>query len=192
MVHEPSVEGRPLDETRLLNDARRGDQGAFEELVRIHQHDALRLAYLLVGDHAEAEDVTQEAFVKAYRAMSRFRSEAPFRPWLLAIVRNEASNRRRSRGRRLRLAERVAAEPLSGDAAPSPETVTIGRAEAQELLDAVGRLGEKYRMVIVCRYLLGLTESETATVLGVPDGTVKSRCSRGLERLRASMEGQDD
>ena len=188
---DTSVEGRPLDETQLVSDARSGDLGAFEELVRIHQSTAIRLAYLLVRDHGEAEEVAQDAFVKAYRALDRFREGSPFRPWLLTIVRNEAANRRRSSGRRRRLALRVAAEPVSGDAAPFPETVIIDAERARTVLAAVDGLPDRYRMVVSLRFLLGLTEAETSAVLGVATGTVKSRTSRALERLRERMGGAD-
>jgi RNA polymerase sigma-70 factor (ECF subfamily) len=188
---DTAVEGRPLDETQLVSDARSGDLGAFEELVRIHQSTAIRLAYLLVGDQGEAEEVAQDAFVKAFRALDRFREGSPFRPWLLTIVRNEAANRRRSAGRRRRLALRVAAEPVSGDAAPSPETVVIDEERARTVLAAVDGLPDRYRLVVSLRYLLGLTEAETAVVLGVATGTVKSRTSRALGRLRNLIEAAD-
>jgi RNA polymerase sigma-70 factor (ECF subfamily) len=182
------VEGRPLDERELVIQARNGNLASFEELVRLHQGIALRLAYLLVRDHAEAEDVTQEAFIRAFRALSRFREGEPFRPWLLTIVRNEASNRRRSRGRRIGLAMRVAAEPVSGDAAPSPEAAIIEEEEARAALSAVDALPEKYRLVVACRFLLGLSEADTARTLGLAAGTVKSRTSRALARLRNELE----
>ena len=182
------MEGRPLDEKELITRARSGDLGAFEDLVRTYQSSALRLAYLLVRDHGEAEDLTQDAFVKAYRAMSKFREDAPFRPWLLTIVRNEASNRRRSSGRRTGLVDRVVAEPTSGDAAPSPETVAMRNEDAKEVLAAVDLLPERQRVVVACRYLLGLSEDETAEVLGIAVGTVKSRASRALDRLRPQLE----
>jgi RNA polymerase sigma-70 factor (ECF subfamily) len=188
---DTAVEGRPLDETQLVSDARSGDLGAFEELVRIHQSTAIRLAYLLVRDHGEAEEVAQDAFVKAFRALDRFREGSPFRPWLLTIVRNEAANRRRSRGRRRRLALRVSAEPVSGDAAPSPETVVIDEERARTVLAAVDGLPDRYRLVVSLRYLLGLSEAETAAVLGVATGTVKSRTSRALGRLRNLIEAAD-
>lgn len=116
------MEGRPLEDRDLIARAKNGDKTAFGELVRVHQGMALRVAYLVLRDHAEAEDVTQDAFVKAYRSLHRFRAEEPFRPWLLKIVRNESLNRSRSRVRRERLAVRVANDPVSGDAASSPET----------------------------------------------------------------------
>ncbi|MEX0864227.1 MAG: RNA polymerase sigma factor [Acidimicrobiia bacterium] len=188
---DTAVEGRPLDETQLVSDARSGDLGAFEELVRIHQSTAIRLAYLLVRDHGEAEEVAQDAFVKAFRALDRFREGSPFRPWLLTIVRNEAANRRRSGGRRRRLALRVAAEPVSGEAAQSPETVVIDEERARTVLVAVDGLPDRYRLVVSLRYLLGLTEAETAAVLAIATGTVKSRTSRALWRLRNLMEAAD-
>lgn len=186
-----SVEGRPLDEKELVANAKKGDVSAYGRLVAIHQHVALRLAYLVVRDHAEAEDVTQEALVKAFRALDRFRGEAPFRPWLLRIVRNEALNRVRGRGRRERLALRVAADPVSGGAAPSPEAAVIEDEERGRLLVALDSLPQRYRSVISARFLVGLSEAETAGVLRIPTGTVKSRTSRGLERLRRILEGED-
>jgi RNA polymerase sigma-70 factor (ECF subfamily) len=183
------VEGRPLDENELVDRARSGDLAAFEDLVRLHQGTALRLAYLLVRDHAEAEDVTQEAFTRAYGAMNRFRPGAPFRPWLLTIVRNVSSNRRRSRGRQIGLVVRVAADPASGGAAPSPEAEVLSDERARLTLAAVESLPERYRLVVSCRFLLGLSEAETAATLGIAAGTVKSRTSRALDMMRSRLEG---
>jgi RNA polymerase sigma-70 factor (ECF subfamily) len=100
------VEGRPLDESLLIERAQSGDVGAFEVLLTRHQDVAFRTAYLIAGRTGDAEDAAQEAFIKAYRALDRFRSDAPFRPWLLSIVANEARNRLRSSSRRAALAER--------------------------------------------------------------------------------------
>src|SRR5918996_4662674 len=99
MTLEKSVEGRPLDESDLVERARRGDVDAYEELVRNYQRVAQRVAYVVTRDEAEAQDAAQEAFVKAYYALDRFRAGGNFRPWLLKIVTNEARNRRRSAGR---------------------------------------------------------------------------------------------
>lgn len=186
------VEGRHLEENELVDRARSEDLAAFEDLVRLHQATALRLAYLLVRDHGEAEDVTQEAFIRAYGALARFRPGSPFRPWLLAIVRNVASNRRRSRGRQVGLVMRVAADPASGGAAPSPEAEVLGEERARQVLDAVEALPERYRLVVACRYLLGLSEAETAGTLGIAAGTVKSRTSRALQQMRQRLEGHLD
>src|SRR2546427_11863793 len=117
------VVDRPLDEAELVERARRGDLRAWETIVRTHQGIAFRTAYLLAGSAADAEEAAQDAFVKAYRALGRFRRGAPFRPWLLEIVGNEARNRRRSAGRREGLVLRAAHEAVSGDAAPSPAAV---------------------------------------------------------------------
>ena len=125
-------------------------------------------------------------FVKAYRALWRFRAGADFKPWLLRIVANEARNRRRSAGRRSALALRAAQEP-SGEAAPSPEATLLGAERREQLIDALNRLGEQDREAIACRYFLDLSEAETAAALGVRPGTVKSRLSRALERLRAEL-----
>jgi RNA polymerase sigma factor (sigma-70 family) len=182
------VEGRPLPESELVERARKGDQSAYGELVQAYQGIAFRTAYLVVGDAAEAEDAAQEGFVKAFYAMNRFRPGAPFRPWILQIVANEARNRRRSAGRRTALVMRSAAEAPSGEAAPSPEAATVSGEQRDELLAAVNELREEDRLVIACRYFLELTEEETAATLGWRRGTVKSRLSRALGRLRAHME----
>ena len=121
--------------------------------------------------------------MKAWRALGRFRTAEPFRPWLLRIVANEARNRRRAAGRRARLAATAAAQP-SGDAAPSPETLAVTADESRRLLEALNELPEPARLVLTCRYLLGLSEQETAAALGVRPGTVKSRTARALDLLR--------
>lgn len=186
------MEGRPLEDRDLIARAKNGDKTAFGELVRVHQGMALRVAYLVLRDHAEAEDVTQDAFVKAYRSLHRFRAEEPFRPWLLKIVRNESLNRSRSRVRRERLAVRVANDPVSGDAASSPETELLAGERRDLLLGLIEGLPLRYREVVVHRYLLGLPERETAQVLRIPVGTVKSRASRALERLRRDLAGRPE
>jgi RNA polymerase sigma factor (sigma-70 family) len=182
------VEGRPRDESDLVEQARGGDARAYEELVKMHQGIAFRTAYLVAGSAEEAEDAAQEAFVKAYRALGRFRRGAPFRPWLLRIVTNEARNRRRAAGRRASLALRAAADDTSGGAAPSPEGDLLGSERRRLLLGALGRLREEDQLVVACRYFLDLSEEETAETLGWRRGTVKSRLSRALARLRAELE----
>jgi RNA polymerase sigma factor (sigma-70 family) len=177
------VVSRP-QESELVERARRGDERAYEELVRAHQGIAFRTAYLVTGDAVDAEDAAQDAFIKAYRALGRFRAGAPFRPWLLRIVANEARNRRRSAGRRAGLVLRAAAEDPSGGAAPSPEGAVLAAEQSSALLDALNALRQEDRLVIACRYFLDLSEEETMAALGWRRGTVKSRLSRALARLR--------
>jgi RNA polymerase sigma factor (sigma-70 family) len=166
--------------------ARSGDVAAFEQLVSRYQDLAVRTAWVVTGSATEAEDAAQEAFVKAYLALGRFREGAPFRPWLLQIVVNEARNRRKSAGRRVTLMLRAAAHQRVENE-PSPEVALLAGGRQQVLLDAVNRLREEERLVVACRYFLGLSESETAETLRCPRGTVKSRLSRALDRLRNEL-----
>ena len=159
---------------------------AYEELVRRHQDVAVRTAYVISPD-GDAEDAVQEAFVKAYAALGRFRAGSPFRPWLLRIVTNEARNRRRSAGRRTGLALRVAEDRRPGDAAPSPESAVLADETRATLLAAVNALRREDQEIIGARYFLELSEAESAEALGLARGTVKSRLSRALDRLRAEL-----
>jgi RNA polymerase sigma factor (sigma-70 family) len=183
------VVGRPPDnEAALIARAQAGDSVAYGSLVRAHQDLAFRVACLAGGSAADAEEAAQEGFVKAWRALPRFRTGSPFRPWLLAIVANEARNRRRAAGRRAGLALRAAqqAERSAGSGgAASPETLVLASARRETLLASLAALDERDRAVLTCRYLLELSEEETAAALGCRRGTVKSRTSRALERLRA-------
>ena len=178
---------RPLDETELVELARRGDLAAWETIVRAYQGIAFRTAYLFCGSAADAEEAAQDGFVKAYRALGRFRRGSPLKPWLLRIVANEARNRRRAAGRREALALRAAGEARPGDAVPSPEADLLAGESRRRLLEAVERLSDEHRDAIACRYFLELSEDETAAALGIRRGTVKSRVARALERLRAEL-----
>ena len=163
---------------------------AYEELVRRYQDVAVRTAHVISPD-GDAEDAVQEAFVKAYAALGRFRAGSPFRPWLLRIVANEARNRRRSAGRRAGLALRAAEDRRPGDAAPSPESAVLAGESRAALLAAVNALRDEDREIIAARYFLELSEAETAETLALPRGTVKSRLSRALGRLRAQLAATD-
>jgi RNA polymerase sigma-70 factor (ECF subfamily) len=185
------VEGRPLDDAELVTRAQRGDISAYEDLVRMHEGLALRAAFLIVGDHDEAEDAVQTAFVKAYYALPRFHTGAPFRPWLLRIVTNEARNRRTSVGRRAQLALRLSDAGPRVDAAPSPEAAAARQEERERLLAAVRALPEREALVVAYRFFLDLSEAETAQALGCPTGTVKSRLSRALARLRITLQREE-
>lgn len=169
----------------LVARARDGDHEAFGELVRRHQAAALRLAAAVLGSKEEARDVVQDAFVKAYGALGRFRGDAPVRPWLLRIVANEAKNSRRGSARRSH--REVRQGRLAVVPPPGPDELAALSMDARHVLDALATLRDDDREVLVYRYVVGLTETETADSIGAPVGTVKSRASRALTRLRAAM-----
>jgi RNA polymerase sigma-70 factor, ECF subfamily len=180
------VEGPSKEERELVSRARAGDVRAYEELVRVHQGVALRTAYLITRNEAEAEDAAQVGFVKAYTSLGRFDPERPFRPWLLRIVGNEARNRLRSAGRRSRL--ELASSDRVERTAPSPESGVVEGERRRELLEALESMREGDREVIGLRYFLDLGEAEMAEALDVAPGTVKSRLARAMGRLRTVLE----
>ena len=190
-VRTDSVEGRPTEDAALVERSRNGDHDAYAELVTRYQAIAARTAYVITGTAADAEDVAQDAFVKAYYALDRFRTGAPFRPWLLRIVANEAINRRKAAGRRPTVGLSVVEDRASGDTALSPEASALARERREVVLDALRRMREDDRLVIAYRYFFELSEVEMADALGVARGTVKSRLSRAIARLRAVMEGDE-
>ncbi|MCO8272798.1 sigma-70 family RNA polymerase sigma factor [Actinoplanes sp. TRM 88003] len=173
-----------------MSRARGGDRGAYEVLVARYTVPAHRAAVLL-GAGDDADDVVQEALVKAYRQLSRYRGESGFRPWLLAIVANETRNLHRSRRRRDGLALRAAsaAEPLPD--APDPADTVLARERRARLVERLRGLDRRDQDVLVCRFLLDLSEQETAAALGLPKGTVKSRTSRALARLREHLRTEE-
>jgi len=174
-----------IEDAELIARARAGDVAAYEAIVRRYQDVAVRTAHLICPE-TDADDAVQEAFIKAFDALPRFREGSPIRPWLLRIVANEARNRRRSAGRRQGLALRAAAGALPRTAA-GPEQIVMAAEERSELLAALATLRDDDREVLGARFLLDLSESETAETLGIPRGTVKSRTSRALSRLREAL-----
>lgn len=172
-------------ESDLVRRARRGDEAAWEALVRRYQEPVFRLAYLILGDAADAEDAAQEAFIRAWAALVRFDETRPLRPWLLSIVANLARNRRRSVGRYWAALQRAfLSEPHHHEPPPAGTPAS----DARRLREAVERLRPDARDVIYLRYFLGLSEAETAATLAIPPGTAKSRHSRALAQLRAVIE----
>lgn len=180
---------RPQTEAQLVDRARGGDADAYADLVRRLGQLAFRTALVLSASEADAQDAAQEAFVKAWRALPRFRPGAPFRPWLLAIVANEARTRRRATGRREGWTLRVADELRASDAgSSSPETALLASERQGALLAALATLPAPWREVVMLRHVVGLDEAQAAAALGVRRGTVKSRLSRALDRLRTEVE----
>jgi RNA polymerase sigma-70 factor (ECF subfamily) len=170
-------------EPELIRQASAGESDAWEALVRTHQQPIFRLAYLLLGDADEAEDVAQETLIRAHQALARFDADRPLRPWLLRITANLAHNRRRSVQRYLEALRRT----FLG--APSfVDPVEHQGEEARELWQAIRHLRAADQEVVYLRYFLELSEADTARALGVAQGTVKSRLSRALGRLRALID----
>jgi RNA polymerase sigma-70 factor (ECF subfamily) len=166
-------------EHALVRAAQAGSATAMEELFRRHWPAAHRAAWLVVHDAAAAEDVAQEAFLAAVRALHRFDRRRPFGPWLHRIVVNRAIDHARAREVRREVGEELVAEPV----APA----VAGPGASEELVAALARLAPEQRAVIVMRHLLGFTPGEIARALGLPRGTVNSRLRRGLDALQEPM-----
>lgn len=169
-----------------------GDSDAYAEIVRNHSA-AARSTAVVLGAGDDADDIVQEAFVKAYQTLHRLRADAPFRPWLLRIVANETRNRYRAHHRRAareqwsaQLGERL----LPAAADPAASMLTTER--RKELVSVLRDLPESQLMAVSCRYLLDLDERETAAVIGCRPGTVKSRVHRALARMRDELEKAEE
>ena len=178
-----------IEDAEAIARARDGDLDAYGVLVARYTLPAHRAAFLL-GAGEESDDIVQEAFVKAFRHLSGFRAGEPFGPWLLRIVANETRNLTRSRRRRAALALRLGSAESAesaGLAADGPVDAVLAAERRTRLVTAVSALPERERQVLVCRYFLDLSEAETAQVLGWPLGSVKSRTSRALNRLRGLL-----
>jgi RNA polymerase sigma-70 factor, ECF subfamily len=164
----------------LVRAAQRGSEEAVEALFRRHWRHAHRAAYLIVRDADAAEDIAQEAFLSALRALDRFDRRRPFRPWLHRIVVNRAIDHARARTLRREV----------GDAAIDEAPAADGEARLDpDLSAALAGLDPEQRAAIVLRYLLEYTPGEIARMLDLPRGTVNSRLRRGLDRLADSLEG---
>jgi RNA polymerase sigma-70 factor (ECF subfamily) len=171
---------RRANDAALVRAAQRGSERAVEELFARHWPDAYRTALLIAHDRAAAEDIAQEAFLSALRALPRFDGRRPLRPWLHRIVVNRAIDWARSR----RLRREVGVDALPEVAAP-PEAADLGLGP---LAAALGRLSPEHRAVVVMRYLLELTPGEIAATLDLPRGTVNSRLRRALDALGVVLE----
>lgn len=165
-------------EDALLRGAREGDPGATSRLFDIHWPDAWRVALGVTGDAAAADDVAQEAFLRAVRSLHRFDGRRPFRVWLHRVVANEARDHLRRERRRAGLPGRLAAD-----------TPPVGAPEGVPgLTEALLALSDDQRAVVFLHFWVGHTVDEVATVLGVPAGTVRSRLARAMGALRAHPE----
>jgi RNA polymerase sigma-70 factor, ECF subfamily len=173
--------GSRRQERRLVRGVQRGDAAALEELFRREWPRAYRAAYLVVHDAAAAEDIAQEAFLAAVRAIDRFDRGRPFGPWMHRIVVNRAIDVTRARSLR-REVDAAAAE--SAEAPPDPPSSPL----SDDVVSALGDLSPEHRAVVVLRYLFDYTPGEIAQALDMPRGTVNSRLRRALDHLGEVIE----
>jgi RNA polymerase sigma-70 factor (ECF subfamily) len=170
-------------ERSLVRRAQRGSEEAIEALFRSHWPRAWRAAYLIVHDPGAAEDIAQEAFLAAIRALDRFDRRRPFGPWLHRIVVNRAIDWTRARALRREVGSEVEEAPAPADAGP-------GLGYSDDVVAALRSLPADQRAIVVMRHLLEYTPGEIATALGIPRGTVNSRLRRALDRLGDALEGE--
>lgn len=195
-----------VDEVEAIRRCQRGDMEGLEPLIERHQAQALRLAYLLSGDWALAEDVTQDSFIRAFRGMRQFTQGRPFAPWLYRIVTNMARERLRSRRRlrEVRLDDHASADDERGGGAITdlPERARVAlvaadpaiHAEQAEERDAIfralGALTQKQREAIILRYYLGYGDHECAAIAGCREGAFRVRLHGGLRALKQVIREQ--
>ncbi len=169
---------RPAGDAALVRAAQQGSEAAVEELFSRHWGGAYRAALLVTGDRAAAEDIAQEAFLSALRALHRFDVRRPLRPWLHRIVVNRAIDWSRARSLR---------GEVGADTAPQTAAADRDRALADDVATALAALGPEQRAVVVLRYVLEFTPGEIARILELPRGTVNSRLRRGLDAMRDAI-----
>jgi RNA polymerase sigma-70 factor (ECF subfamily) len=196
---EPIVLDRASADAAAVARFHAGDQEAFEELVTRSEAEVYRLSLRLLGNREDALDATQDAFLRAFRALGRFRGEASFRTWLIGITLNVCRTRRGSASARIARRsssldtrdanpdEARAPDPV--DARPNPEQAAHGAELGRALAEALDALTAEQREILLLREMQGLDYDELAQTLGCAEGTVKSRLSRARAALRAAMEG---
>jgi RNA polymerase sigma-70 factor (ECF subfamily) len=185
------------DEERLLERLRRREEAAFNELVRAHQGQVYRLLLRMLGDPAEAEDVTQEVFVNVFKALDRFRGDSALATWIHRIAANLGKNRLKYLARRARDAQRPLDEARHGHASTEalapPDQQLEGRRTEQRVRDALAALDDDHRVLVVLRDLEHMSYEEIQEVTGLPIGTVKSRLHRArLSLQRAFAAGREE
>ena len=180
----------PSGEATLVARAAAGDHEAYAMLIRPHEHVVYRVAAAITGWNADAQEAAQNAYVKAYRSLRRFRCGAPFRPWLLQIVVNEAHNVRRSERRHERLGERAAAQLQI--ASERTDEAVVAREHVATVMRALEQLSEADRLAVALRYFADVPDAEAAVLAGTSTGAYRVRLARARRRLRALLEETDD
>jgi RNA polymerase sigma-70 factor (ECF subfamily) len=182
-----------LDSEALIRRCQRGDALAIEVLIRRYQNYVYRLCVLVMRNEQDAEDMTQETFIRAFRALPRFeiRQGTSFEAWLYRIAVNACRSRMRRKWYQVlpwpEPAPQMVAEPEG-----QPEHQLLRGEQRDRILDAIDCLGEKHRLVVILRYYAGLTNEEIARTLGIPSGTVRSRLHIARQRLRGLLAREEE
>jgi len=186
------------DDAAWVAQAANGDREAFEELVVRYAPKVFGLCFSLLGNHADAEDASQETFLKAFRAIGTYRDQASFSTWLYRITSNTCIDMARQRARRPWVSMDAEIEEEDGgvafqvaDEAPLQDETIAARWSADKVREAIGTLPEGFRTVLLLRDIEGLTYQEVAAVLGIREGTVKSRLARARAALVAILRGME-
>ena len=193
LSRSPSADEIEDPDRELVEAWKAGDDSAFEQLVKRHERRVFRLLYRMMGTREDAEDVAQYCFLSLYRHGKRFRSEARFSTFVYRVAANAALNRRRTLGRARARIDKLATRQAAGDDLPSsprdPEDSTLGNELTQHVRDALDQLSPSLRMPVVLYDIEGLPYGEIAQILGIAEGTVKSRIHRARQALREQLSG---
>lgn len=182
-----------LDTATLLGRCQRGDRLAIEVLIRRHQNYVFRLCYLVMRNEQDAEDMTQETFIRAFRALPRFelREGTSFEAWLYRIAVNACRSRMRRKWYQVlpwpEPAPQIGCEPDE-----QPDRLILIGEQRQEILEAIDSLGDKHRLVVILRYYAGLSNEEIADALNIPSGTVRSRLHMARQRLKELLSDHQE
>ncbi len=183
------------DEQKLVDDARRGDPGAFRALVLRYQRRAFAVALGMVHDHDDARDICQEAFLKVHKSIEGFAGDAQFFTWLYRIVMNLCIDHlRRKRGERIEFDDAQATEDAGDDTGIAPRRTGFDPARAltnkelrAQMLDSLGKLSATHRAVLIMREVDGLSYKEMADIAGVSIGTVMSRLFHARKKMQKML-----
>ena len=178
-----------VDDRALIDALRAGDRHAFGVLVDQETQGVYRTCLRILGRPHDAEDVTQESFVAAYRSIGSYRGDGSLRGWLLRIATRQSF--RRLSQRRPTAALDAVGEPVLADHAADPTRIIVAAEQRDEVRDAVSQLREPYREVVALRFFGELSLAEVAEATGRPLNTVKTHLRRGLERLRPLVQEPD-
>lgn len=180
-----------LDSRLLIERAQKGDAAAFQELLEPHLETVRRIARSFSRNWSDADDIAQEALLKAFRSLHSYRHEAQFSTWLYQVTKNCCIDW--YRGKQAKARERESEEvDLAVDSRPNQENLLRERHRATRLWDAIHQLDAIFRVPLVLFEIEGLSYQEIARVEGVPVGTVRSRLSRAKSQLLAQLEKADE